>query len=141
MVNDSIADLLTRIRNAQKARHKTVVVPASKVSSSILDVLKREGYIGSIENVTGAPSASGPKDAVGRPQYKIYLKYDRFGFPAIKQLSRKSTPGLRVYSRKRELPVVNSGLGVAIISTSQGILTDKEARKLGIGGELLATVF
>jgi ribosomal protein S8 len=80
MVNDSIADLLTRIRNAQKARHKTVVVPASKVSSSILDVLKREGYIGSIENVTGAPSASGPKDAVGRPQYKIYLKYDRFGF-------------------------------------------------------------
>jgi small subunit ribosomal protein S8 len=131
MVNDSLADLLTRIRNAQKAYHKTVMVPVSKVAAAVLGTLQKEGYIDSFD-----------KEKAGAfEEYKVFLKYGEDGEPLIASLKRISTPGRRQYSRVKKLPKVNSGLGVCLVSTSQGIMTDREARKLGIGGEVLATVF
>ena len=133
MVNDTISDLLTRIRNAQRAGHKTVGVSISKASKRLLDVLLAEGYIGSIETAKNAKTE--------RDEYKVFLKYDRNGFPAITKVVRHSKPGCRKYLGKDELPKVHSGLGIAIVSSSQGVLTDREARRRGVGGELLATVF
>ncbi len=131
MVNDTIADLLTRIRNAQRAYHRTVMVPVSKMGKSVLETLKKEGYIESFES-----------EKVGTfPEFKIFLKYDEEGEPLIASLKRVSSPGRRVYTGSKKLPKVNSGLGVCLVSTSKGVMTDHEARKLGIGGELLATVF
>ena len=132
MVNDTIADMLTRIRNAQRSRHKTVLVPVSRVAKSVLDVLKTEGYISSYEPA---------KDAEEAPRLKVFLKYDQAGLPVITELVRRSKPGRREYQRSEQLPKVHSGLGIAIISTSQGVLTDREAKKRGIGGEIIATVF
>lgn len=131
MVNDSLADLLTRIRNAQKAYHRTVMVPVSKMGKSVLETLKKEGYIESFET-----------EKVGSfEEFKVFLKYDEDGEPLIANLKRISTPGRRQYSRSKKLPKVNSGLGVCLVSTSQGVMTDREAKRLGIGGEVLATVF
>lgn len=131
-VNDPIADMLTRIRNASEARHATTVVPASRLARSIAEVLKREGFIADFEE-------SG--EGVQR-HLVLSLKYKgKSQQPIIKALKRVSKPGLRVYSNRRDLPRVLGGIGIAIISTSQGIMTDREARRQGVGGEVLCYVW
>lgn len=129
-MSDPIADLLTRIRNAQMAGKPTVVSPSSKIKTAILDVLKSEGYI------AGYSISS---DVV-KPQLTIDLKYYN-GRPVIEELHRGSSPGLRNYKGKDELPKVRAGLGIAILSTNKGVMTDKAARTAGVGGEVLCTVF
>ncbi len=131
-VNDTIADMLTRIRNASLARHKTTKVPATKMTRSIARVLREEGFIGEVEE-TGAGVK---RDLV------IELKYKgKNRTPIITKLKRVSRPGLRVYKNRKELPRVLGGIGIAIISTSSGIMTDREARRQGIGGEVLCYVW
>jgi len=130
MMTDPIADMLTRIRNANQMRKETVVIPSSKVKSAILEVLKNEGYI-----------ADYAVSADIKSETTITLKYTENNQRVIKGLKRISKPSLHVYSKAEELPHVLNGLGVAIISTSQGIMSDKEARKLKIGGEVLAYVW
>ena len=129
-MTDPIADMLTRIRNANQMRKETVVIPSSKVKSAILEVLKNEGYI-----------ADYAVSADIKSETTITLKYTENNQRVIKGLKRISKPSLHVYSKAEELPQVLNGLGVAIISTSQGIMSDKEARKLKIGGEVLAYVW
>ena len=131
MVNDSIADLLTRIRNAQTARHETVSVETSIMKKSIVQILLDEGYISSFEEVDNGKS----KDIV------ITLKYVNKNQKVITGLKRISKPGRRIYASCEELPKVLNGLGIVIVSTSKGVMTDREARKLGIGGEVLAYVW
>ena len=128
---DPIADMLTRIRNANSAKHKTVDVPASKMKTAIAEILFREGYIKSFE------VSSNENQGIIR----ITLKYDEKGTRVIDGIKRISKPGLRVYAGKEELPKVLNGLGIAIISTSKGLKTDKEAREAGMGGEVLAYVW
>ena len=131
ILTDPIADMLTRIRNAITAKHQTVSVPASKEKSAILNILIEEGYIkeaklvedGHIKNIV------------------VTLKYDENGESVIQGLRRISKPGLRVYAEKDKLPKVINGLGIAIISTNKGILTDKQARLSNVGGEVLAFVW
>ncbi len=130
-ITDPVADYLTRIRNAQKARHPYTDVPASKVKRAITQILLDKGYIRNYLNI----------DDGKQGLLRVYLKYGRTGDPAIRELKRVSKPGLRRYVGAGELPRVRNGLGVAIISTSQGVMSDKEARRAGIGGEVLATVF
>lgn len=129
-MTDPIADLLTRIRNAQMAGHQTVACPSSKIKQSILDVLKAEGYI------AGYSISS---DLV-KPELIITLKYFD-GKPVIEELHRGSRPGLRTYKGKDALPKVRAGLGIAVVSTNKGVMTDKAAREAGVGGEVLCTVF
>ena len=131
MVNDSIADMLTRIRNAQMARHATVSVETSIMKKSIAQILLDEGYISSFEEVDNGKN----KDIV------ITLKYVNKNQKVITGLKRISKPGRRIYSSCEELPRVLNGLGIVIVSTSKGVMTDREARKLGIGGEVLAYVW
>ena len=128
---DPIADMLTRIRNANTSKHKTVDIPASKMKLGIAEILFREGYIKAFEEIKD--------DAQGI--IRITLKYDEKGARVIDGLKRISKPGLRVYASKDELPQVLNGLGIALISTSKGIKTDKEARNEGLGGEVLAYVW
>ena len=128
---DPIADMLTRIRNASNSRHKTVDVPASNMKRAIAEILFREGYIKSFEDIKD--------DTQGI--IRITLKYDEKGAKVIAGLKRISKPGLRVYASKDELPKVLNGLGIALISTSKGIKTDKEARNENLGGEVLAYVW
>lgn len=128
---DPIADMLTRIRNANSAKHKTVDVPASNMKLGIAEILFKEGYIKSFEEI---------KDD-NQGIIRITLKYDEKGIRVIDGLRRISKPGLRVYASKEDLPQVLNGLGIAIISTSKGLKTDKEARQLGVGGEVLAYVW
>ena len=128
---DPIADMLTRIRNANNAKFKTVDVPASKMKKAIAETLLEEGYIKSYEEI---------EDGV-QGVLRITLKYDEKGKRVISGLRRISKPGLRIYSSKDELPKVLNGLGIALISTSKGIITDKKARELGLGGEVLAYVW
>ena len=128
---DPIADMLTRIRNANSAKHKTVDVPASKIKIAIAEILFKEGYIKSFEVITD--------EAQGI--IRITLKYDEKGTRVIDGIRRISKPGLRVYASKDELPKVLNGLGIALISTSKGIKTDKEARNEGLGGEVIAYVW
>lgn len=130
-MTDPIADLLTRIRNAQKAGHPAVEAPFSNLKWQILEILQREGYILRLEKIEAAP---------GRPaRIRLTLKYDgRQG--AINSLARDSTPGHRRYCKAEDLPRVLNDYGVAIISTSQGLMTNKEARKRGVGGEVLCSV-
>ena len=130
-MTDVIADMLTRIRNAGSARHEIVDVPASNLKSAIADILLKEGYIAGVEKIDDG------KQGVIRITLK-YTKDKRFVISGIKRISK---PGLRIYSNKDELPKVLNGLGIAIISTSKGIMTDKEARKLGLGGEVMAFVW
>lgn len=130
--NDTIADMLTRIRNANLARHQTTEVPATKMTHSIARVLKDEGFIADFEEV-----GEGVKRSL-----TISLKYrGRNRQPIITTLKRVSKPGLRVYSNRRELPRVLGGIGIAIISTSSGIMTDREARRQGVGGEVLCHIW
>ena len=128
-MTDPIADMLTRIRNAQQANKVDVKMPSSKVKISIAEVLKEEGYI-TAYNVT---------DEAGKPQLTITLKYFE-GKPVIESISRVSRPGLRVYRSATQLPKVIGGLGVAIVSTSKGVMADRKARALGQGGEVLCAV-
>ncbi|MBR0163561.1 MAG: 30S ribosomal protein S8 [Lachnospiraceae bacterium] len=132
-INDPIADMLTRIRNANMAKHDTVDVPSSKMKKAIADILLDEGYIRGLDVVD---------DARGFKTLHITLKYgaDR-NDKVISGLKRISKPGLRVYAGTEELPRVLGGLGVAIISTNQGVITDKKARELKVGGEVLAFVW
>ena len=130
-ITDPIADMLTRIRNANSSKFKTVDVPASNMKRAIADILYKEGYIKSFEEI----------DDNVQGIIRITLKYDEKGNRVIAGLKRISKPGLRIYASKDELPKVLNGLGVAIVSTSKGIMTDKEARKAGIGGEVLAYVW
>ena len=130
--NDTIADMLTRIRNANLARHQTVDIPSTRMTRSIAQVLQEEGFIDSFDT-TG--------DGVQR-KLVIKLKYRGKGRdPIIKNLKRVSRPGLRVYSNRKDLPRVLGGIGIAIISTSSGIMTDRDARQRGIGGEVLCYVW
>ena len=130
-VTDPVADLLTRIRNANGANHDTVDAPASKLNVEVVRILQSEGFIKSFEMV---------KDAKF-PTVRVYLKYGPRKEKVISNLKRVSKPGLRVYSGRETLPRVLRGLGVAVISTSRGVMTDREARKLGIGGEVLCYVW
>ena len=130
MVNDSIADMLTRIRNAQTAKHESVTVETSKMKKTIAQILLDEGYISSFEEVENGKF----KNLV------INLKYVNKQ-KVITGLKRISKPGRRIYASSEELPKVLGGLGIVIVSTSKGVMTDREARKLGIGGEVLAYVW
>ena len=131
-ITDPIADMLTRIRNANSSKHKTVDVPASNMKLAIADILLKEGYIKSFEEI----KVENNQDII-----RITLKYDEKGSRVIDGLKRISKPGLRVYASKDELPKVLNGLGIALISTSKGIKTDKEARNEGLGGEVLAYIW
>ncbi len=130
-ITDPIADMLTRIRNAGSARHTSVDVPASKMKKAIAQILLDEGYIKSYEVVEGNTQGI----------IRISLKYVEGRKKAIQGLKRVSKPGLRVYAGAQELPKVLRGLGIAIISTSKGVMTDKKARELNVGGEVLAFVW
>ena len=130
-ITDTIADLLTRIRNASTAKHATVDIPASNVKKAITEILLNEGYIKSYQVVEDG------KQGIIR----ITLKYDENRNPVISGIKRVSKPGLRIYSSCEDMPKVMKGLGVAIVSTSKGIVTDKAARELGVGGEILAFVW
>ena len=129
---DPIADMLTRIRNANSAKHKTVDIPASNMKLAIAKILFEEGYIKSFEEI---------KEENNQGIIRITLKYSEKGKRVIDGLRRISKPGLRVYASKDELPKVLNGLGIALISTSKGIMTDKNAREAGLGGEVLAYVW
>ena len=131
VVNDPIADMLTRIRNGLVARHDAVTVPASNTKKAIAQILLDEGYIRSVDYI----------DDGLQGQIKITLKYAQGKESVIKGLRRISKPGLRVYARNEELPKVLGGLGIAIISTSKGVMTDKAARVAGVGGEVLAYIW
>ena len=130
-ITDPIADMLTRIRNANSAKHKTVDIPASKMKTAIAEILFKEGYIKSFEIINNETQGI----------IRITLKYDEKGNRVIDGIKRISKPELRVYAGKEELPKVLNGLGIAIVSTSKGLKTDKEAREAGIGGEVLAYIW
>ena len=128
-MQDPIADLFSRINNAQSRRKSSVVVPSSKKKISLLSLLKDKGYIDSYDVSDSS-----------KPEIEIKLKYFE-GAPVIKELKRISKPGLRQYSSNTKLPEINGGLGIAIISTNQGLMTDAEAKEAGLGGELICSVF
>lgn len=130
-MTDPIADLLTRIRNANVVRHEQLEVPASKLKRDIVDILKREGFIRDYEFIEDN------KQGVLR----LFLKYGEDNQRVITGIKRISKPGLRVYAKADELPKVLNGLGIAVVSTSKGVLTDKEARQQAVGGEVLAYVW
>lgn len=133
-MSDPIADMLTRIRNANTAKFDTVLVPSSKMKNSIAEILKNEGYIENYELV----DSKNPKFK----DIKITLKYkDNKSVRIINGIDKISKPGLRQYSGKEKMPQVLNGLGIAIVSTNEGVMTDKEARKRGIGGEIIAYVY
>ena len=132
-MTDPLGDMLTRIRNGQRAKKDSVLSPASKLPANVLEVLQREGYIrGYSEEVLGT---KGQHKGI-----RIELKYFE-GQPAIKHVARVSKPGRRVYSGSKELPIVRNGLGITIVSTPRGVLSDAEAREQNVGGEVLAEVF
>jgi small subunit ribosomal protein S8 len=130
-LSDPLGDLLTRIRNAQRARHSSCVTPASQLRANVLEVLKREGFIRGYTAEQVRP---------GIAQLRVELKYNE-GEPVIKEIQRVSKPGRRVYSKIKELPRVYAGLGISILSTPRGVLSDAEARAANVGGEVLARVF
>lgn len=130
-MSDPIADLLTRIRNAMMARHTQVVVPHSKLKLAIVRILQEEGFIERYEVVKDGP----------RSMIRIRLKYNEDKKPVLTGLRRVSKPGCRIYSKRDTIPWVYSGLGVAILSTSKGVITDAQARRLGVGGEVLCYVW
>jgi len=129
-MSDPIADLLTRIRNAQMAGLTSVSCPSSKIKQAILDVLKQEGYI----------SGYSVNDDLVKPELTVELKYFN-GKPVIEELRRGSRPGLRQYKGKDDLAEVRAGLGISVVSTNKGVMTDKAAQEAGVGGEILCTVF
>jgi small subunit ribosomal protein S8 len=129
-MTDPIADMLTRIRNAQMARKSEVMIPFSRIKLGIAEILKKHGYVFNVVRVEEP-----------FPSLKIDLKYNTDKSPAIKKIKRISKPGRKAYVSKENLPKVLNGLGLAIISTSKGLLTDREAKKIGIGGELICEVY
>lgn len=131
MQSDTISDFLTRIRNAQRAGHRRVDIPASKIKRAMTKILVDKGYINKYIDIQDG------KQGVLR----LFLKYDAYGQPVIKEMKRISKPGLRKYSDSENLPKSYNGLGVVIVSTSKGVMTDKEARKLKVGGEVLCSVY
>ena len=132
-ITDTIADLLTRIRNASTAKHETVDVPASNMKKAIVQILVDEGYIKSYTVIDDKSNAQGT--------IRIVLKYGAGKQPAISGLKRVSKPGLRVYTNVEDMPKVLKGLGIAILSTSKGVMTDKKARVENVGGEILAYIW
>jgi len=130
-MSDPLGDMLSRIRNAQMSRHAACVAPSSKLRENVLDVLKREGFIRGFSSEEVRP---------GIAQLRIELKYNE-GEPVIKEINRVSKPGRRVYSKIKELPRVYAGLGISILSTPRGVLSDAEARAANVGGEVLCRVF
>ena len=130
-MSDPLGDMLTRIRNAQRARHSSCLAPASKLRANVLDVLRREGFIRGFEAHELRP---------GVAQLRIELKYNE-GEPVIKEITRVSKPGRRVYSKIKEMPRVYAGLGISILSTPRGVMSDAEARAANVGGEVLCRVF
>jgi small subunit ribosomal protein S8 len=130
-LTDSIGDMLTRIRNASKVGNETVDIPASRMKSAIAQILKDEGFIAKIESLTKR----------NKKIIRLTLKYGLKKKGIISQIKRISTPGKRIYVRKDKLPRIRSGFGTAIISTSKGIVTDSEARKLGLGGEVICYIW
>lgn len=131
VMTDPIADLLTRIRNANVVKHEVVEVPSSNIKKAIVNIMLQEGYIKNIEEYSDGSV----------PMLRLSMKYGQNKVRVITGLRRISKPGLRVYCRKEETPKVLNGLGVAVISTSRGIVTDKEARKLGLGGEVICYIW
>ena len=131
MVTDPIADLLTRIRNALMANHKRVIIPISKIKVKIVELLKREGYIKNYQFIKHE----------GKGYIRVYLKYDEEGGSIIAGLKRISKPGLRVYVNTKNIPKVLNGLGVAIISTNKGVITDYDCRNDSVGGEVLCHIW
>ena len=129
MINDHVSDMITRIRNGQRAGHRSVVVTAAKLNKSVLEVLKKEGLIEGFETVQTEEGFQG---------IRVGLKYYSSGRPVIGRATRVSRPGCRKYSKTEKLPKVSSGLGIAIVSTSKGVMADHEARKLRVGGEVIA---
>ena len=130
-MTDPIADMLTRIRNANKAKFKTVEIPSSNMKKAIAEVLLEEGYIKSF-NI---------EENEVQPILKVELKYDEKGGRVISGLRKISKPGHRIYAKKDELPKVLNGLGIALVSTSKGLVTDKKAREIGLGGEVIAYIW
>lgn len=130
-ITDPVADMLTRIRNANNSKKKTVDIPASNMKKKIAEILEAEGYIKSVEILNDNTQGT----------IRVTLKYNEKGGKTIEGLRRISKPGLRVYASKDELPTVLNGLGIALISTSKGLMTDKEAREQGLGGEVIAYVW
>lgn len=130
-MTDPIADLLTRVRNSVRVRKKSVDVPASKLKSAIVNVLVREGFVDGVEEVPGTPQST----------LRIKLRYDEDGMSAIQCLTRESKPGRRQYRRVSELPRVLSGMGIAVLSTPKGVLSDREARRERVGGEYLCSIY
>lgn len=131
MNTDTISDYLTRIRNAQQAGHRRVDIPASKLKRAMTKILVDKGYISKFIDIEDG------KQGVLR----LFLKYDAYGQPVIKEIHRISKPGLRKYSSSDSIPKFYGGLGIVIVSTSMGVMTDKEARKLNVGGEVLCSVY
>lgn len=131
VITDSIADMLTRLRNANAARHDHVLVPTSRLKVEIARVLKAEGFIADYQVVERAPQA----------QLRLQLRYGPRRTHILTGIRRVSRPGLRIYRKRAEVPQVRGGLGVAILSTSRGIMTDREARRLGVGGEVICYVW
>lgn len=129
--NDPIADFLTRIRNAHLAKHDRLDVPSSRIKVELAKILKDQGYIRNFRVVDGTPSN----------KLRVYLRYDDLGTPAITFMERLSKPGRRVYRKSKEVEPVRNGLGVAILSTSRGLMTDAQAREDGVGGELLCQIW
>lgn len=130
MSNDSVSDVLTRIRNAQRAGHKVVQLPVSNVAKGLVDLLKQEGFVDGFAT----------KETESFPVIEVYLKYLSSGEPVIGKATRVSKPGRRVYMGWEEIPLVKNGLGIAVVSTSQGLMSDREARKRKVGGEVWALV-
>jgi small subunit ribosomal protein S8 len=130
-ISDPVSDYFARIRNGQRAEHTYVDIPASKLKRAITQILLEEGYVKNYLNI----------DDGKQGLLRVYLKYDEYGDPAIRMMERVSQPGRREYAGSDNLPEVKNGLGVAILSTSRGVMSDKEARRFGVGGEVLAKVF
>ena len=130
-VTDPLADMLTRIRNASMAKHSKVDIPASKMKISVAKILKSEGYIKNYKLLKDR------KNGILR----IYLKYDEYNEGVIMGLKRMSKPGRRLYVKKEDIPPILNGMGIAVLSTSKGVLADREAKKLNVGGELLCSVW
>lgn len=131
MMTDPIADMLTRIRNAALARHGYVVMPSSKLKVAIARILREEGFIQDYDVTQDRP----------QPRLRIWLKYAPDRRPVITGLERVSKPGRRVYAKRQEVPWVRSGVGIAILSTPKGVMTDRQARRLGVGGEVICYVW
>lgn len=130
-MTDPISDMLTRIRNAQKAKHEELTLPYSKMKKELLSILIKEGYIAGIEE----------KEENKKKSFVIKLKYDKYGDPVIHRLTRLSKPGLRRYIPSTDIRPVMGGMGIAILSTNKGVMTNKEARKQNVGGELICEIW